>query len=165
MPNHDVRAIANEFWRRAQSEGRSLTNMQMQKLPYIAHGWALALRGEPLVAQSPEAWKYGPVYPELYDALKQYGPGDVTDYIHENDANPFCEIRGQRVTANLNDEERRLIDAVWNNYKNKSGFMLSTLTHQPGTPWTTTYQNGNGRHNIINDDLIRQHYLQLSNPR
>jgi uncharacterized phage-associated protein len=44
MPAYRVEAIANEFVKRAQAEGRALTNMQLQKLPYIAHGWGLALR-------------------------------------------------------------------------------------------------------------------------
>ncbi len=39
--------IANEFLKMNGAMGR-LTQMHLQKLVYIAHGWKLALVGEPL---------------------------------------------------------------------------------------------------------------------
>ena len=61
--------IANEFIRRAAAEKRALTQMQLQKLVYIAHGWNLAINGEKLTHDDPQAWDYGPVYRDLWEAL------------------------------------------------------------------------------------------------
>jgi antitoxin SocA-like protein len=76
-----ARVVANEFIRLAEADGRALTPLQVIKLAYIAHGWMLALYQRPLISDSIEAWKYGPVIPTLYHALKKYGAGSVTGTI------------------------------------------------------------------------------------
>lgn len=55
MPNHQPEAIANEFLRR-YPESYYVSQVVLQKLVYIAHGWSLAITGQPLVRQSAEAW-------------------------------------------------------------------------------------------------------------
>ena len=77
MPNHRPEAIANEFLRRAGSNG--LTQMQLQKLVYIAHGWTLAIRNEPLVNARLEAWERGPVYPELAKNIAHAGAEPIRE--------------------------------------------------------------------------------------
>lgn len=159
---HDVAAIANEFFKLASAEGRTLTNMQLQKLPYIAQGWSLALRNKPLIEQTVEAWPYGPVYRKLYESLAQYGSGPVKDFIHENDSGRdiTIETRGPQITGNLCDDDLALIKAVWNNYRECNAFKLSALTHQPGTPWSQTREKGKRE---IPNDIIKKHYEQLLN--
>ena len=76
-------AIANEFLRRAGKAG--LTQMQIQKLVYFAHGWNLALSNEPLTTDSPQAWNYGPVYSDLYDHTKYFGRGQIDRPITPDD--------------------------------------------------------------------------------
>lgn len=157
-------AIANEFLRHAGSAG--LTQMQIQKLVYFAHGWTLAITGQPLTQEEPEAWIYGPVYSDLYDHTKYFGKGQINRPLTPDDddalrfftdapsgARPYC--------ANLSPIERDIIDRVWRRYGNLSGGRLSALTHQPGTPWSATYQRGRGRNRTIPNDLIREHYTDI----
>lgn len=160
MPNHDVRAIANEFLMRGRQENRALTHMQLQKLPYIAHGWALPLLGVPLIQNNPEAWRYGPVYRDLYEILSRYGAGAVTDFIRENDDNPFIDDAGNIIRADLTSDEERLIDMVWDKYKEKSGIDLSAITHERGTPWRNTWETS-GQGATIPNNLIKNHYEEL----
>ena len=80
--------IANEFIRRAASEGKSFTQMQLQKLVYIANGWNLAISGVPLTQDEPQAWDYGPVYPYLWKALRSYGREGVKRPIRKTE--PVC---------------------------------------------------------------------------
>ncbi|MGZ3389845.1 MAG: Panacea domain-containing protein, partial [Isosphaeraceae bacterium] len=72
MP-YDARAIANYFLERARREGKALDQMKIQKLVYFANGWHIAIKGEPLIDEQVEAWRYGPVIQSLRDALREYG--------------------------------------------------------------------------------------------
>ncbi len=146
-----ARAVANEFIRLAEAEGKSLTPLQLIKLTYLAHGWMLALYQRPLISDRIEAWKYGPVIPDLYRALRDYGSGNVTSPI----------VGGSRFVP-LDAQERDLIRQVYERYGNKNGILLSRLTHQPGTPWHMTWETDSLGRGISND-LIAEHYRQLAN--
>lgn len=161
MPNHRPEAIANEFLRRSSG----LTQMQLQKLVYIAHGWNLAVNGDALVDREPEAWDRGPVFPDLREHIKSAGSRPIDGLIHENDDNPFAffghEGRGRAFEASLTDRERAVIDQVFNRYGRMGAFRLSDLTHMRNTPWHKTYYGEAGRNARISNDLIREHYLEL----
>jgi uncharacterized phage-associated protein len=55
----------------ADSGGRDLTNLALQKLLYFAHAIFLIENGQPLVTGYFEAWQYGPVHPAVYRAFKE----------------------------------------------------------------------------------------------
>lgn len=157
---HDARAIANEFIRRARRDGMALTNMQLQKLPYIAHGWSLALFGRPLITnEAAQAWKYGPVYPSLYDSLSLYGSGAVTDVIHENDRIIGAQERGEPVTADLTWRDVAFLNAIWEKYRGLTAWQLSDLTHQDGTPWSLARRRGD--RSALRNNEIEEHYRAL----
>lgn len=61
---YSAKAVANYFL--AQYGKHGLNPLKLQKLVYIAHGWNLAVRNQPLVDNElPEAWEYGPVFASL----------------------------------------------------------------------------------------------------
>jgi uncharacterized phage-associated protein len=157
-------AIANEFIRRARADGRALTQMQLQKLVYIAHGWNLAINGQPLTCDSPEAWEYGPVYKELRRALRHYGRDVVTKDIKYDDYIPgvFEDDPEQDAEAALSQDERAVIDRVYRDYGKFHAFQLSALTHKRGTPWTTVYDEGAGKFDEIPPQMIRDHFVELA---
>ncbi|WP_197076451.1 type II toxin-antitoxin system antitoxin SocA domain-containing protein [Luteimonas sp. FCS-9] len=121
--------------------------MQVLKLVYIAHGWMLGLAGKPLIADEIEAWKYGPVIPELYHALKSYRSDTVTQV-------PGAE------NAVFDADEQSIMDQVCRIYGDQDGIQLSQLTHQNGSPWAQTW-NSRIRGNVISNDVIRAHYAAL----
>lgn len=149
-----ARAVANEFIRLAEEDGRTLTPLQIIKLAYIAHGWMLGLYQRPLIRDRIEAWKYGPVIPSLYHELKEYGAGSVTRQLSENVSRDVP----------LDAEEADIIRQVYDVYGRQNGVQLSALTHRRGTPWHTTWRP-NSMGVPISNDLIAEHYRRIADER
>lgn len=147
----DARIVANRFLELARQKGRQLTPMQLLKLVYIAHGWTLGLTGQPLIDQKVEAWQYGPVIRDLYNATRQYGGGKITA--------PVVAF-----PAKLTPAQESMIDQVFELYGKMGGIALSNITHMPDTPWERTYKPGQFGE-IIDNDLIAEHYRRLKQER
>lgn len=148
-------AIANEVLKSAEARGLALTNMQLIKLMYIAHGWALALLDHPLVDEKPQAWQHGPVFPRVYREFRDAG----SSAIRTRALNPFS---GVEESAALSDDERAIINNVVESYGKFHAFTLSERTHQVGTPWFQIWNEGSGKFAPIPDDVIKAHYRKLN---
>lgn len=140
--------VANRFLELAGAHGDALTPMQVLKLVYIAHGWMLGLYGRPLISEEVEAWQYGPVIPDLYNAMRRFKSQPVQGAIRNGN-------------GRLDDQEENIIDQVYRIYGQKSGPALSRLTHQAGSPWQLVYRQGSFG-DVIPNDLIEDHYSKLA---
>ena len=178
-----AKTVANEFLRLAREEGSTVTNMKLQKLVYIAEGWYLALYDLPLYREDTVAWKYGPVIPELYEALRMYGSGEVTEAIPyaalqtyglgaETEAMLHAALRkyesGEKTAAipleaeeALTDRMKAHIKEVWEAYKKLSGLELSAMTHREGTPWAQTTRESAEARPVINPNMIQDYYKKI----
>lgn len=145
-------SVANEFIRLGKEENNFFTPMQLLKLVYIAHGWMLGFFGKPLINEDVEAWKYGPVIPELYQEVKNYGREKV-----RNEIRSWPTLSRQ----SLNEEEKSVIHFVYKKYGNLDGIRLSMITHQKDTPWSDIFSH-EGWGDVIPNDLIRNHYKDLT---
>lgn len=125
--------------------------MQLMKLTYIANGLNLALNDESLFSNRIEAWKYGPVMPDLYHATKQYGKKPIPDKLIQDGFEDLPE--------SLRDKVDFLKD-VYSLYERMDGIELSSLTHMPGTPWDLVYSSGETGMEIPNS-LIKEHYAEM----
>lgn len=151
-------AIANEFIALAQTEGRGLEHMKLQKLTHFAHGYGLA-RDIKVSNENPQVWKFGPVFDSLYHELKYHGSDPISEPEGENYFGPVPRIDGEDAEA-----VRGVINEVWGKYRNFTGFQLSDKTHREGTPWYQLVQQRQGRIPnglTIPDELIRDHYLGI----
>ncbi len=100
--------------------GDVMTNMKLQKLLYYAQGFSLVLLKNKLFEEPIQAWMHGPVVPTVYRQFKRYrngvilkeGPGDI---------------------AALSDEQKELLDAVYDVYGQYSASKLRNLTHSEPT--------------------------------
>lgn len=146
---YDSRSVANAILSIAEQRHRTLTPMQLLKLVYIAHGWALALLGRPLIKDHVEAWQYGPVIPTLYSAVREYKSDPVVFPI---------EVPARE---RIDPEDQELIEQIVDIYGNLSGPALSRLTHKPGSPWARTFREGSFGLAISND-VIEDHYSRMA---
>jgi len=145
---HDSRAIANIFVEKAQNTpdaAHPLTVMSLLKYVYFAHGWTLGHTGDPLIKHKVQAWKYGPVVREVYEAFSPQG-------IH------IKEEVDEYSKPELFQEEREIVDSVYEEYSKLSAFRLSAITHAEGTPW---YRYRNTYYGEIPNRVIQEYYKRL----
>ncbi len=146
-------SVSRFFLERAVQARVDLTPMKLIKLVYIAHGWNLAILDNPLIFEPIQAWQYGPVIESLYHGFKCFGNAKISS--------DFMEKIGQPMALQPADSSFSLLGKVWEKYSPVSALQLSALTHQPGTPWDTTWNVQGGKERkgaIIPDDLIKDFY-------
>lgn len=142
--------IANFFIKASQDEGCELSPMKLIKLAYISHGWSLGLKGVGVLDEAIYAWKYGPVINSIYHTFKEYGSGQITELYKDDNSYPMPD-----------PADIEVLGAVWKSYKNFSAIQLSTMTHQPNTPWDIVWnqQGGCKKENaIIPNNIIQDYY-------
>ncbi len=148
---HDPKTVAQWFISRAFREGEYLTQMKLQKLVYIAHGWNLGLYNDPLISGDVEAWQWGPVVRPLYATYAIFGSRPIVDE---------CIINPPGLR---DDQSDRLAEKVWEVYRKYTAAQLSELTHRPNTPWSQYYVPGQKR--VIPNHAIATHYRELANAK
>lgn len=150
---HRPIAVANKLMEIADREGpdRSFTPMQLLKLVYLCHAWMLGLYGRPLLNESVEAWRYGPVVRSLHDAIRHYRDKPVAHRIRS--------LSAKNLNETFSAEEESIIRQVNAQYGHLDGITLSRMTHMPGSPWHVTWYS-RGKHLVISNDLIEHFYKE-----
>lgn len=168
MPTCTAKAVANHFLDIAKQNGKTLQPMKIQKLVYLAHGWHLGITGKPLIQDTVEAWRWGPVIKQLYHEFKEFGRTPITKKATELS---FEEKRGGRVAIKIETPSleqcsddlattKALLERIWEVYGEFTSAQLSNMTHKSGTPWDKAMEKRESR---ISNDLIRDHFQSLMN--
>jgi uncharacterized phage-associated protein len=148
--------IGNYFVEKGVENGAALTPMQINKLTSISHGFYLALTGEPLIGEPIEAWEYGPVVRTVYELFRPYGRTQVHACTFQ------CDIECRQFLALKEDQDaKHVLEGVWMGYGQLSGYQLSAISHEQGTPWSKVWHEQGGkkhRNTIIPDYLLRDYY-------
>lgn len=152
-------AIANYFVKKSLDSGAELTPLKVIKLVYLAHGWHLGIKNEPLITEAVEAWKYGPVINSVYHAFKEYRNSQITAL---KSIPVFSSEKMTCITPLSSDQQViDLLDRVWQVYVNFSGVQLSTLTHETNSPWDIVWNQQLGKERksaIIPNAVINSYY-------
>ncbi|WP_221797505.1 Panacea domain-containing protein [Oceanobacter mangrovi] len=134
----------------ASERGLQLSNLQLQKLLYIAHGYLLAWKNKPMFDDDISAWKYGPVIHGVYEQFREYGASKI----------PVGEIE-----SGIDDAEvLQALEGTLNLYGDRDAMDLVNLTHQPNTPWYQIYEVQDGKRDQfarIPNDMIKDHYRKV----
>ncbi|MEX5341049.1 MULTISPECIES: Panacea domain-containing protein [Pseudomonas] len=143
--SRDARAVAQQILNECRAAGDpAVTPMQLLKLVYVAHGYMLAKHGVPLISEPVEAWQYGPVVRSVYQAVRDFRSSPVS-HVPSAPAVMFDQ------------NEQAVIQEVAKIYGRADGITLSAATHQPGTPWSVTWNN-QGKNAVISNDMIEGFY-------
>ena len=158
---YSAKAVANYFLVKGEDENIDISPMKILKLVYVAHGWYLAMAGEPLIKDKVEAWEHGPVIPELYFEFRHYRSDPIQGRAQEQITPSISTLENQ--PSNLEFTTEDFLDAVWNAYKNFTAIQLSNMTHQPKTPWHTTKREVKFKKNPPIDNVTIQDYYRKMN--
>lgn len=163
---YDAKAVANYFLDLAKKDGTSITPMKLQKLIFFAHGWHLALAGEPLIADQVEAWQFGPVVPAIYHEFKHERSGAITCKATELDLESFSMVELSVAEDDLT--AKKIMERIWDTFGKLSAKRLSDLTHLPGTPWDLAIKSSSGSERgvpILDAEIDRYFSEQLRKNR
>lgn len=161
IESYSAVTVSNTIIRMARKDGQGVSPMKLTKLVYIAHGWNLAFYGKPLLRHGVQAWKYGPVVPEIYKLARLYGAGNIAEYLKH-------EFWDETFVPDLDDRTLNLLQQVWDAYGQYTAVQLSAITHQQGSPWFKAWheQDSKGiRIKSIDPELIRDHFQLLARQR
>jgi len=155
-------AVANEFLDLSDQAGKKITQIEIQKLVYFAHGWNLALQGQPLIGELIEAWQYGPVVRTLYDAFRRFGRNPITERATSDSFTGgrfVCETPVIHSDAPEDDlKARALVRSVWQKYGSLTPFKLVEITHLPDSPWRRAYEE---QKPYISNEAIQSYFKSL----
>lgn len=128
-----------------EASGWSLTNLQLQKILYLAHMVHLGQTGEPLVNDEFfEAWAYGPVLPSVYHHVSGFGSRPI--------ANIFATVAPSRKWRQVES-----IEEAVDQFADVEPFRLVEILHDDRSAWNIHY-NPQDRGVIIPDEDIIDEY-------
>jgi uncharacterized phage-associated protein len=130
----------------------AITHLKLQKLVYYAQAWYSVIKGQPLFNEKIEAWKHGPVSPDLYYKYKDHGYNIIPRVTEEEP---------------LSNGVKRVLDDVWTAYGSFSGSYLEQLTHSED-PWQNAIGPLNGpfyMNNEITVESMRTFYSRFKGGR
>lgn len=124
--------IAAAIVQKAIDEGKPITQMQVQKMVFFAHGYNLAKRDLPLIKEEFQAWKFGPVVPIIYNDYKLYGKYPISSF-------DMVWSYNVKHLENLGEDALDAISYTWKATNHLSATELSAWTHKNGSPWHEVY--------------------------
>jgi uncharacterized phage-associated protein len=159
---YDSRAVANFLLDMAQQRNLRLTQLQLYKIIYFAHGWYLAYTAKPLITHDFEAWRYGPVVKVLRDEFGQYADRPIACRAQRLDI--YSRTRTV-VEPNLAPEDKDFVTKTFEAYHVHDAWRLSEMTHEIGSPWDLLWNSSEpiGRLGLrLKNSEIKSHFDQLA---
>lgn len=136
--------LARYIINKCAEDEHPITNLQLQKILYYVQREYLRKHNEPAFVDDIEAWKFGPVVPEVYYTFCYYGGMSIDKRFEDANA----------VKEDIDDLD--LVDEIVVNKRELEPWGMVSDTHKPGSAWDKTYQKGKGNHQVISIDLIRR---------
>ena len=130
--------------------GEDVNITKIQKLTYIAYGSFLALYNERLIDEHPQAWPYGPVFPNTRTNLLKVDLNSIS--LKDED---LAEISLDKAVVSL-------IDVIYKTFGSWSAVKLSEWSHKEGSPWErTVYSEKFKWGDRMDDDLIKSYFKKI----
>ena len=128
--------------------GKAFSNLQIQKLLYLAQMFYMGQHDRAMFDDDFEAWKLGPVVPSVYQHAKIYGSRPV----------------GKLFTDRVYDQggaERDMLEKVVRELPDKSPWKLVSITHWDKGAWAKNYSQGDFGCTIPKQDILEEYKTRV----
>lgn len=133
----------------AEASGWSLTNLELQKMLYIAQMTYMGENGgKPLFADDFQAWKLGPVVPAVYNRARDYGSAPVRNLFHKK--------------GPISSKKVQILKEVYDDLRGRDAWDLVAITHWSGGAWYKNFTPGQNFVPIPKTDIIEEYRARLS---
>lgn len=136
MNSWDLGHIVTHY---VNQKGDTVSHKKLQKLLYYVEAWHLVNFKTPILEENFEAWVHGPVVPELYHKLKEFGFNNL-QVINDEFDSVDKEIQAIIERNAISSEQIELIESVLSRYGSLTSFELELLSHSED-PWVEARQN------------------------
>jgi len=120
-----AKEVAKYFLTKFDSQDKQNSHIKVQKLLYYSQGFWMVLNNQTaLFPEKIEAWKYGPVVPDVY---YNWNSGERI-FFHTG-------------TLNLKKDVTDFLDKIWNTFGDWTVSQLVAKTHVEA-PWMTAVRDG-----------------------
>lgn len=161
-------SVANYFIKTGIETGDLVTQMKLQKLLYYAYGWHWAYHDDKLFSEKIQAWKFGPVIPDVYHAAKEWGNEEIDSLLYAQVYDEYSHdlnfVKKVIKKTSSTRKKREFLDEIWKVYSPYGAMALSNATHAPGTPWKRVIDENDGliySNIVIPDTYIKEYFEQL----
>lgn len=135
---YDIRAMANWVLDYLEEISRTASNMSLNKLLYFVYERGLIEKGVLFSPARVEAWDHGPVFREIYHAIKGGGDQAVTSRITR------YSVRDRQVVEardQFSAEDVSFFASVIDDYKNFTASQLRGISHREHSPWDRVWRS------------------------
>lgn len=134
------------------NSGKEITNLFLQKILYYVKGISPLYLGKTIISEPCEAWKYGPVFPVVYEKYKEFGKQEI-----------IINLSNNYIENLLTEDEKKVTDFVLHTFGIYNAWFLKDLTHLEA-PWTAArlgLDDNDASRNIMDNDLIIEYFSRM----
>ena len=144
MGKYNAINIAKYIVKKCDDVNKNITNLQMQKILFFIQKENIKKMGIGLFYNRIEAWRYGPVVPDVYYKYSGFGamPIEFYDFFEEI---PYIEIA-----------DKDLIDKVLNAKIDESAWDLVDETHIENGAWSFVVKTYGYNSEITENDISNE---------
>ena len=135
------------------SSGREITNLFLQKILYYVKAISELFEGKSIIMEPCEAWKFGPVFPSVYEKYREFGKQEIE-----------ISLSKEYVNGLLTKQEKQVTDYVMNTFGIYNAWFLKDLTHHE-EPWIAARKGlseDDASRNLMDEEIISHYFAKIN---
>lgn len=136
------------------NSGKNITNLLLQKLLYYVKSISGLFEGGTIIKEPCEAWRFGPVFPAIYEKYKEFGKQEIEIDLPKNFTDSL-----------LSAQERKITDYVLDTFGIYNAWFLKDLTHLE-EPWVVAregFDESDASRNQMDEAVITNYFNLMNN--